>query len=234
MPTPPLTFLVLNERYGKIRLFYSDANASNLPKRHFTVYLLYINPWLISHFLLNGTLFKGISPMAYHGGALNGKDCIKILEHAASCTSLEAFSITECLVKDDPEKANKFWVLFKILQKCYSKLRLPCNDDNEILDTIEACESWCKQLPLLFPSRNITRKGHTLSIHVPQYLQEFKNLYHQFFKLEQRGESLHAKANKLNRERFFNVKPDELRLLKTIIELEKFNRIDREIFKPRT
>ena len=37
----------------------------------------------------------------------------------------------------------------------------------------------------------------------------------------------------MNRTKLYSVKPDDLRLTKTILELEKFNNINKDIFKPR-
>ena len=174
-----------------------------------------------------------ISPMSYHGGALNGKDCEKIMINAQNCSNFEEFEITKCLIDEMPETAEKYWTLFKILGDCWSKLSTPPKDENDLLDKIQACEEWSKKLPVLFPDRNITRKGHILSIHVPEYLQENPTLYHKFFKLEQRGEAVHAKYNKLTRERFFSIKPERKRVTKTIVELERLNNIGKKLFKPR-
>ena len=123
--------------------------------------------------------------------------------------------------------------MFKILGNCLEKLKCPPKDEADIQDTIKKCQEWCRQLPVLFPDRNITRKGHVLSVHVPQYLVKFPNYLWKFYALEQRGESLHARCNRLLRTRFFSVKPDQMKILKTILELERFNNISVELFEPR-
>ena len=174
----------------------------------------------------------GVAPMSYHGGSLNGKDCEKILKEAVKSEKVEDFEITKCLSKN-PEMAKKFFHMFKILGNCLEKLKCPPKDEADIQDTIKKCQEWCRQLPLLFPDRNITRKGHVLSVHVPQYLVKFPNYLWKFYALEQRGESLHARCNRLLRTRFFSVKPDQMKILKTILELERLNNISVELFEPR-
>ena len=174
-----------------------------------------------------------IAPMSYHGGSLNGKDCEKIMINARNSERFEDFEITKCLLEEFPERAENYWKLFKILGDCWSKLSVPPKDESDLMDKKKACEEWSKQLPVLFPERNITRKGHVLSVHVPEYLQANPKLFHKFFKLEQRGESVHAKVNQMNRARFFHIKPEKKRVAKTMVELERFNHVDKELFTPR-
>ena len=52
-----------------------------------------------------------------------------------------------------------------------------------------------------------------------------------YYKLEQMGESIHAKMNKLNR-RFQSIKEPEERLWKIVEEYEKMNGIDKNNLKP--
>ena len=174
-----------------------------------------------------------ISPMSYHGGSLNGKDCEKIMINARNSERLEDFEITKCLSEQYPERAQNYWKLFKILGDCWSKLSVPTKDASDLMDKIKTCEEWSKQLPVLFPERNITRKGHVLSVHVPEYLTENPKLFHKFFKLEQRGEALHAKVNQMQRARFFNIKPEKKRVAMVMVELERLNNVPKELFTPR-
>ena len=174
-----------------------------------------------------------ISPMSYHGGSLNGKDCEKIMINARNSERLEDFEITKCLSEQYPERAQNYWKLFKILGDCWSKLSVPTKDASDLMDKIKTCEEWSKQLPVLFPERNITRKGHVLSVHVPEYLTENPKLFHKFFKLEQRGEALHAKVNQMQRARFFNIKPETKRVAMVMVELERLNNVPKELFTPR-
>ena len=57
-------------------------------------------------------------------------------------------------------------------------MRMPQGDHEHVLETIRVCQEWSKQLPLLFPERNITRKGHVLSIHVPEFLKVSQLVLH--------------------------------------------------------
>ena len=170
---------------------------------------------------------------AYHGGACNGKDIEKILEHSVQCQSLEDFIMTRCLYNRNPELALKFWTVWKIQANCWLRLRMPQGDHEHVLETIRVCQEWSKQLPLLFPERNITRKGHVLSIHVPEFLLKYPNLYYMFYKLEQRGEAIHALFNTLHRQRFQCIRPSEKRLLMLIEELEIIHAVDKSVTKAR-
>ena len=96
-------------------------------------------------------------------------------------------------------------------------------------DAIKYCQEWGRKLPILFPERTITRKGHVLSIHVPEYLHQ-KRVFNQYYKLEQRGESVHAAVNKLMR-RLFPLRPKSERLLRIVLGLEQQNNVNPETFK---
>ena len=50
-------------------------------------------------------------------------------------------------------------------------------DDEDISEIVIYCQEWEKLLPVLFPERNITRRGHALSIHIPEYLEIFWTYY---------------------------------------------------------
>ena len=43
-------------------------------------------------------------------------------------------------------------------------------DDEDISEIVDYCQEWRRLLPVLFPERNVTRKGRALSIHIPEYL----------------------------------------------------------------
>ena len=45
-----------------------------------------------------------------------------------------------------------------------------------------------------FPHLNITPKGHNLIFVLPKILQEIKSFY-MFYKVEEKGESIHAELN---------------------------------------
>ena len=83
----------------------------------------------------------------------------------------------------------------------------------------------------LFPVRNITRKGHVLSFHIPEYMKKYRT-YYQYYALEKAGEPIHAKMNKLMR-RFSPIRPKEERQWRIVEEYEKQNGINKESIKAR-
>ena len=172
---------------------------------------------------------------SYHGGDLNGKDCNKILLDSHSAKTFSESVVLECIANEYPEKAKGYFELFRILANVWQTLRQPpadgAYDDEDLDEIISFCESWSKKLPLLFPDRNITRKGHVLSFHIPEYLRKYRSFY-QYYKLEQAGESIHAKMNKLTN-RFRSMRPYEQRLWKVIEEFELSNYANKETVKAR-
>jgi hypothetical protein len=172
---------------------------------------------------------------SYHGGDLNGKDCNKILLDAHAAKSVNECVALECIAADLPEKAEGYLELFKILANVWQTLRHPpasgLYDDEDLEEVISFCTSWSKRLPILFPERNITRKGHVLSFHIPEYLKKYRT-YYQYYALEQAGESIHAKMNKLMR-RFSPMRPKEERLWKIVEEYERQNGINKESIQAR-
>ena len=44
-------------------------------------------------------------------------------------------------------------------------------DDEDISEIVDYCQEWRRLLPVLFPERNVTRKGHAMSIHILEYLE---------------------------------------------------------------
>ena len=100
-------------------------------------------------------------------------------------------------------------------------------DDEELKTATDWCEAWAKRLPVLFPNRNLTRKGHTLSIHLPETLAETRS-YYLFYKAEQTGEAVHARFNKLNM-RWKSVCPNTARLWGMIADYEAENNFTTDI-----
>ena len=179
---------------------------------------------------------------SYHGGALNGKDCEKVLMDAESAkTSVKDSIILICIADALPGRAKNYLELFQILANVWRALRQPpagtgmvpgdgLFDDEDVANITSYCTSWGKRLPLLFPERSITRKGHVLSFHIPEYIRKYRS-FHLYYKLEQQGESLHATMNRLMR-RFLPISPTEERMWKIIEEFERMNGIDSETIKP--
>jgi hypothetical protein len=160
------------------------------------------------------------------GGSLNGKDCEKVLESALNAKSLEECPIMKCLLNGSEEKAEKFMKLFKVLANVWSTMRMPNDnlDDEDISEIVSYCQEWGKLLPVLFPERNITRKGHALSIHIPEYLEKFRT-YYRYYKLEQMGESIHATMNSIGR-KLAPIRPKSRRLWKIVEQYEMMNHVD--------
>ena len=69
-------------------------------------------------------------------------------------------------------------------------------DDDELDEAIKSCQAWAERLPVLFPDKNLTRKGHSLSVHIPETLRSCRT-YYMFYKAEQTGEAVHAAFNRL-------------------------------------
>ena len=88
-----------------------------------------------------------------------------------------------------------------------------------------------KLLPKLFPERNITRKGHTLSMHIPEYITKYRSFY-RYYKLEQSGESIHSQMNNIGR-KLAPIRPKSLRLFKTIEQYEMMHNVDKKHIEKR-
>ena len=65
--------------------------------------------------------------------------------------------------------------------------------------TAKICELYTKRFPILFPECSITRKQHVLSIVAPKQIRQQQIVY-KILKLVERGENLHCKLNKLDRQ----------------------------------
>ena len=63
------------------------------------------------------------------------------------------------------QRAKKYLQLFKVLANVSMTLRIPNErmDDEDLEEIKIYCQEWSKLLPVLFPERNLTRKGHVLS-----------------------------------------------------------------------
>ena len=72
--------------------------------------------------------------------------------------------------------------------------------------------------PLIFPSKNITRKMHVLSCVAPRQIREQAS-YYKMLKVEQKGEYIHCKFNELGR-KFAPIKNKERRYFGIIREYE--------------
>lgn len=169
-------------------------------------------------------------PGSYHGGDLNGVDCTKILEHVLrpDCRTYQENILLNCIA-DNSDRGVAFHEMFIILANVWQILRHPpkageCGkfDDEELKLATYWCQQWAKQLPQYFPDRNLTRKGHALSCHIPETLSDYRSFY-MFYKAEQLGEKVHSQFNKLMR-RWASVRPKTKRLLGMAKDFEAKNR----------
>ena len=83
------------------------------------------------------------------------------------------------------------------------------------------CEDWGKHWPVDFPNQSITPKGHILTFVLPKIASERGKLY-RFYKIEQKGESIHADMNDINR-KVWCIRKKEARLWKLIERYEMRN-----------
>ena len=67
-------------------------------------------------------------------------------------------------------------------------------DNEDIKINKYLCEEWGEFWPVEFPHRNITPKGHILSFVLPELISELRSFY-RFYKVEQKGEEIHAEID---------------------------------------
>ena len=94
-------------------------------------------------------------------------------------------------------------------------------DDEGVQNVKEFCEEWGKIWPVLFPIRNITPKGHILAFVLPKVVEQHRTFF-RFYKVEEKGESIHATMNDINR-KCWVIKNKEARLWKIIERYELRN-----------
>ena len=103
-----------------------------------------------------------------------------------------------CCFKDQPElreKLNTLWTIISNIDRMMS-IREPSPEENENL--AQECEKWCETYPVLFPTRSLTRKMMELSLVFPKFVRdEVPGMINKILRLEQEGESIHAKMNRL-------------------------------------
>ena len=163
----------------------------------------------------------------YHGGDLQGKQVQTLLDDARN----ETFEIIDC-VKDKKVLHEKYSSTLTCLANVSDALKTEGDDFDEADITMitEICESWGKLWPIHFPERNITPKGHILSFVLPKAVEEHKSFF-RFYKVEQKGESIHATMNDIDR-KCWVMKNEEARLWKLIERYELRNSTNVDIVLP--
>jgi hypothetical protein len=155
----------------------------------------------------------------YHGGDLQGKQVQKLLDNARGDAE---YKLLECIA-EDKTKHEKFKKAIKILADISDALKMPLEefDGDDIKMIRELCEEWGKFWPKEFSHRNITPKGHILSFVLPQIVAKLKTFY-RFYKVEQKGEEIHAELNDIDRKAWV-MKKKEARLWTFIYRYEMRN-----------
>ena len=103
-------------------------------------------------------------------------------------------------------------------------------DDHSVEMITQLCEEWGRLWPTSFSERNITPKGHILSIVLPRTCKELKT-YYKFYKIKQKGESIHADFNDIERKAWV-IKNKGEKLWKMVEKCEFRNAADLEILQP--
>ena len=154
----------------------------------------------------------------YHGGALQGKQAQKVLD----CNRDGSFEVLDC-IKDLEELHSKYSTALSCLADVSDALRYSGDDfdDEGVQNVKEFCKEWGKIWPVLFPNRNITPKGHILAFVLPKVVEQHRTFF-RFYKVEEKGESIHATMNDINR-KCWVIKNKEARLWKIIERYELRN-----------
>ena len=155
----------------------------------------------------------------YHGGDLQGKQVQKLLDNARGKAE---FKLLDC-ISEDRTTHDKFKKAIKILADVSDALKMPIEkfDEEDIQMIRHLCEEWGKFWPNEFLHRNITPKGHILSFVLPEIVRELKTFY-RFYKVEQKGEEIHAELNDIDRKAWV-MKNKEARLWTLIYRYEMRN-----------
>jgi hypothetical protein len=168
-----------------------------------------------------------LNPAKYHGGDFEGKAIQELLE----CVRNKSFEIIECIA-DKPELYAKFKRAFTTLREVSDTLRLikHFNKGQEIESVKLLCEKWGEHWTVDFPHLNMTPKGHDLVFVIPKILEELQT-YHMFYKMEEKGESIHAELNDIERKIWCIRKPSD-KLWKYIERYELRNILEIDIVNP--
>jgi hypothetical protein len=168
----------------------------------------------------------------YHGGDLQGKQVQKLLDDFRPDENNEKKkALLECIA-NEPETHAKFVRAFTTLANASDAFKLEIDpfDEEDLKQIKSVCEDWGKHWTVDFPNRSITPKGHILTFVLPRIAIERGNFY-RFYKIEQKGESIHADMNDIDR-KVWCVRKKEARLWKLIERYELRNVTNVEIVVP--
>ena len=163
----------------------------------------------------------------YHGGDLQGNQVQKLLDDARE----ETFEILKCIEDDEPAH-KRFSRALTILANASDALKTTDEgyDEHDLKMIRSICEEWGNIWPNSFTERNITPKGHILSFVIPKACEELKT-FSRFYKVEQKGEAIHACMNDIDRKAWV-IKNEGARLWKLIERYELRNVTNVEIVVP--
>jgi len=147
------------------------------------------------------------------------------------CARNGKFVLLDC-ISDKPELYEKFKRALTTLQEVSDSFKLPIEyfDDSDINTATSICERWGEHWLKDFPHLNMTPKGHDLIFVLPEVLKHTRT-YHMFYKIEEKGESIHADLNNIQR-RIWCIRNPEDRLWKYIEKYELRNSLDISIVQP--
>ena len=175
-----------------------------------------------------------LDPAKYHGDDFEGKAIQQMLDCARQGpnNSEPNFEIIDC-IKDKTDVHNKFKRAFTTLKQVSDICRTPIEhfDDYEVDLAKSICEEWGKNWIKDFPNINLTPKGHDMIWVLPEVLKHTRT-FHMFYKMEERGESLHAELKSIQR-KIWCIRSAEKRLWKYIQSYELKNQIDTSITVPK-
>ena len=142
------------------------------------------------------------------------------------------FELIDC-VKDKPEVHGKFKRALTTLREVSDTFRMNIEnfDDDAIALVKDICEQWGHNWIKDFPNINLTPKAHDMIWVLPEILKR-RRTFHMFYKMEERGESIHAELNRIER-KIWCIRNQEKRLWKFIQLYELKNQLDISIIVPK-
>ena len=158
-----------------------------------------------------------LNPARYHGGDFEGKAIQRMLD----CARNGKYELLDC-IKDKPKLFEKVKRAISTLQEVSDSLRRSWDefDDDEIEIVQKICTRWGEHWTKDFPHLNITPKAHDLIFVIPEFLRRTRT-FHMFYKFEERGESIHADLNTIQR-KIWCIRQPEQRLWNFIERLVIF------------